>query len=327
MTRATFTRILFAAAIFPAVLGTTCGGLGIEDDTGAPCGTRTVVTLPPPGYLRTNFNRTTYDVTPKDAGLGKVLLPDISCQFNQEGSEDVIQLFQVDAIGNVLRIYTLTETDGEKTYTSEVPTNAQRVALRDNCLVLLTSMGAEDPSIVPGNDSGYNPCPDGQVAIGPNGTQVTADDGEFICVDLLSTELCIDCQRVGDTWTQEMTASGIALARGTIEDVQATEFDADCEPVSIAVDIEAGDAVEYATTNRVSFSVSDSPEALGYSPASDDDADDGSDANEDDASSDDSREDADEGTDEDPGDGTQEDESTDESTGENADNLDPRVNN
>lgn len=246
------------------------GGGGGSDEGGrdgwggwGDCGSRTVASVPDPGFVETEFSFE-LDAVPADSALVKVLLAGTTCQpalDTQEGK----MLYEVGQQGVVLSLTTLSEIMGQKSYIRIPLSFDQRFVVEDGCLSFDIEMPEEDelPEFDP-TELPKGPCGLGQLAIGHEGMVISEPEGEYVCVQVSITSVCRDCWAEDGVWYGESVMSGSYVALGSIDNVSVSTWALLCGEDDQPVSIRTGDRVDYTQTIRTEYRMSPSPEELGY---------------------------------------------------------------
>lgn len=243
------------------------------------CGERTVDTAPASVFIETTWAFQTA-ANPADSNLAKALFGENPNQTFDSGDLATTQLlYEVDAGGTVVAVYTLMELSGEKVYTRTPADEAgytARFVVDNGCLTQdITSTGDEEnPEGLPDEQTGElpplpeNPCGEGQVALGHEGLLTGDESGEHVCLEVTVKDGCVDCWYQEGLWHERLVYTLVYRALGSLDNVEVHPADANggADPNSPpeTVDIADGDSVEQTTTTEITYRTSPSPDELGY---------------------------------------------------------------
>lgn len=240
---------------------------GGDESEGQDCGSRTVSTLPGPGYLRVNMEFLDRSIQPPDSDLGKVIWPTLMCGTMQGfDTNDLILLYELDAQNVVTATIVLMEVAGQKYYMRTAPEIDQWLEIEDGCLKLTIDdpEGSDVPLLSP-DDLPAGPCDPGQLAITRDGPVFTEQvEGDYTCIAIEDQDSCHDCWQENDTWVEELRGSGAYVALGSLDQVSVATYSQICGGDVEAVNIVEGDRMEFDFTMRTTYELSLSPEELGY---------------------------------------------------------------
>jgi len=240
----------------------------------ARCGIRTARTRPAAGFVQAEISLS-FDVEGKETGLAAALGHGADCsnQFDFLAALSSSRtIFEIDATGLVVRSFTLSDQNGEKTFSeSEDGRTALRVVA--GCLFPAT----RDPN-GPGDEFEFdpddfaaqfdadptpdsNPCGEEGIALPIGGGD--PNETASVCVRVESNEGCLDCAQTQDwsvTFSSETRYTALESARTS---------SLLCGGQG-AVQIAAGEVVVVRLTYRIVFAPSAHPSALGYVDAAQD---------------------------------------------------------
>lgn len=235
------------------------------------CGTRTVATIPGPGFIETSYDEYQMTVDPPDSPLAKTLFGFWACQqMDMDDDDTMTMLEEIDAGGHVLAHYALTEQSGTKYYTKSTPFFPQQYVIKDGCLdidiTLPTSQPATQPVVSPLDPTSVpkGPCGDGQIAIDRNGQVTYAPDGPYVCVKMENASFCRDCWYGDNAWHQRVSMTADYVALGSLEGISIREYAQSCGQDVTSVNIVAGDRIRITFKMTSTHRMSPSPTELGY---------------------------------------------------------------
>ena len=235
------------------------------------CGSQTVTNMPGAGYLQLQYDAT-FEGTPEDSALGKVVSGGLTCTADTQSTPlDYLAAYEIDESGNVINVCNMWETEGQKMYTC---TESQGVyfTIEDACLAMTSDAVVVDDDgtdetddLVDPDEITDNPCEENQVPVGHDGIiwDMQIDD-EYICVEVQTDSACLDCYYENGTWYWEIRAEATYVALGSIDNVSVANWAAACQEENTPVSINQGDQYKYVYTIRQEISEIASPEDLGY---------------------------------------------------------------
>ena len=243
--------------------GSNGGGGNTEGDTQYECGTRTVTSIPPAGYVQ-YLATVTLAADPTDSNLGKVVLQAAMCQ-DQFSAQAQPAYYQIDEDGTILFAISLMQQGTDKVYWKQ-PVSNERLALRDGCLVSELEQTNQNDNPTNPNDLPTGPCPLGQFAIDQHGIMTQTPESPYICVQVVATSACQDCWFENGVWHQEIVTQGYYVAMGSLTGVNVYGWAAVCDHTNPnqTVTINDGDRVDFTWTYVFEYQVSQTPEEMGY---------------------------------------------------------------
>lgn len=232
-----------------------------DGDGSTACGTRSVNVLPSAGYLKCT-TVAEVEATPADSTLAKVIFQAALCP--QQQGVTTAPLYQIDAGGSVVAIWSLIETgDTKVTYSTAV--TGQRFVIEDGCLQADFDMPdtEDDPNDVvnpPDNACGLAAMPISREGLEWEPT------GEYICVEVHATSACRDCWVEDGVWHEKTVTSGYYVSLGTLDGITLHGWAAVCDPdhEDATGTITTGDRVDFTWTYTTEYETSLSPAELGY---------------------------------------------------------------
>jgi hypothetical protein len=237
--------------------GTDNGGNGTAE-----CGIRTVSALPDAEYLK-YAAVAQVDATPADSTLAKVMFQAALCP--SATTTTALTLYQLDATGVVLAIWSLTET-GEDKVAYSTPVTGEQLVIEDRCLqhTYETTVSDEtDPNEV--LHPHENPCGEAAMSVSRDGLD-WEPTGDYICVEVHATSACRDCWAEGGIWHEQLVTTGYYVSLGTLDGISLYGWAAVCDPdhVDATGTITTGDRVDFTWTYTTEYEMSASPAELGY---------------------------------------------------------------
>jgi len=246
------------------------GGLIGGGDTGIfNCGTRTVATVPGPGYIEVLGE---WNVTrnPEGSALDKVVFGGGACDDDEGDQYSYRTLYEVGDNGVLLQNCHLTDnlTTGEKTYECYLyQEDPPQFIVQDNCLHLQYSWADDDDDDDQVTVS-EELCGEYNSALGHDGILYDEYDDDYICLDAEITTACWDCSISGNSWLDNRNLVASYTAQGSLSDVSVSMWAQSCsdeeDPSSVVVDVNQGDRLDFVYDLATEYKTTSSPEALGY---------------------------------------------------------------
>jgi hypothetical protein len=227
------------------------------------CGTRGVDALPAAEYLKFTTS-VQLDAAPADSTLAKVAFQAALCP-DQQTTSTALTLYQIDADGVVLAIWSLMQA-GDAKIAQSTPVTGEQLVIEDGCLqrTFETSGGDEtDPNDVVNPHE--NPCGQNQVSISREGLEFDPA-GDYICAEVHATSACHDCWVEGGIWHERIVTTGYYVSLGTLDGIALYGWAAVCDPdhADATGTITTGDRVDFTWTFFTEYEISASPAELGY---------------------------------------------------------------
>lgn len=274
-------RNLVVLACLPLLLGVSCptqlpsgtgGGTGdggqngttgttLAELLGQVCGVgRTVTTAPSSVYLAQTYS---YEgtITPANAALARAMgALDGTFSSADTAAAGTTMLLEVAANGTVTNTVILIEHT--MTYMTQPYGMQAQFIVEDGCL-LLDFADSFNPLDLDELEGGL--CQDNQFALGRNGSIIGSTTTEaYICVSVEVDQVCIECWYADNAWHQRSTYTFTYEALGSLDNVQVATGAVPGGNGAQTVNISSGDRATVTVSSEVTYTLSDSPEALGY---------------------------------------------------------------
>ncbi len=238
----------------------TDGGNGNSDDTAqqTPQCLRTVAGIPGRGYYMEKMSTTVF-VEPLDTEFGQLTLRWYGLTADQIGRpiESGRQIYVVGDDGQILTVYSLSESSGKLEYTESAPYEGDLAfQVVEGCLAAVPTDddlddfdGWDDPNLLTSlPDPG--PCGEGQIPL-------YTDADTYVCLDVIDRKVCTNCWEAVEGWMLQQERGETYKALGTISVPDPLDPDN-------TFDVSEGDEVTLRAVVLVEYLPSAHPEALGY---------------------------------------------------------------